>query len=106
MAHWLGGFGNVLLGLLPVFPLLHIGGDELLAPLRLVADDKAHVGQGNTALCPCVGEKSDPLDLVGLGEVGNVIPFWAHWRVAGLGTPWRHHCIWTVGLRRRDWRGF
>ena len=57
-------------------------------------------------MCVCLGAKSGPADLVGLGKVGYVVLFGAHWRVAGLGAPWRRRCIWAVGLRRRDWRGF
>ena len=93
MAPWLVDFGNVLLGLLPGFLLLRISNYELLGPLWFVADDKARVGQGRAALCVCLGAKSGPADLVGLGKVGYVVLFGAHWRVAGLGAPWRRRCI-------------
>ena len=46
MAPWLGVGGRVLLGLLPGFLLLRIGGDDLLGLLRVVADDEYRVGQG------------------------------------------------------------
>ena len=105
LATWLGVFGNVILGLLPAFLILHIGNNELLVPLRFVSDDKARVGQGHTALCPRVGAKSVPVDLVGLDKVDNVVPFGVHWRVAGSGTNWRRRCICTVVIRWRDWRG-
>ena len=102
LSPWIGGGGCVLLGLLRGFLLLCIGGDDPLGPLRDVADDKARVVQGHAALFPRVGAEAEAEDLVGLGEVGNVNTFEAHWRVAGSGAPWRRRCLQTAGLRQRD----
>ena len=89
LATWLGVFGNVILGLLTAFLILHIGNNELLVPLRFVSDDKARVGQGHTALCPHVDTETGAIDLVGLGLANDFVPLGACWRLAGDNTSWR-----------------
>ena len=106
MTPWLGGGDHILLGLILGFILLRIGSNDLLVPLRVVADDEARVGQGHADLSPHVGAESGASDLVGLGKVDNVIQIGVHWRVAVSGAPWRSCCIRMVGLKKRDWRGF
>ena len=46
----LGGGGHVLLGFLPIFLLFHIGGNDPLGPLQVVADNESRVVQGHAAL--------------------------------------------------------
>ena len=55
------------LGILLIFLLIRIGGNDPLCTFRFVADDETHVGQGHTALCPRVDAEAGAADLVGLG---------------------------------------
>ena len=86
----LGAGGHVILGLLPYFLSFRIGRNNPSSPVRGVADDESRMGQGHSALCPCVGEKAGAADLVSLGKVNDFVPFGAHVRVD-----------WTVTFRRR-----
>ena len=106
MAPWIGGGVSILLFLLPCFLLLRIGGNDPLGPLRVVSYYKARMFHGQTVLLPCVVAEAGSAYPFGIGGVGNVVPFEAHWRVSGLGAPWMRCCLQTVGLRQRDWHGF
>ena len=64
------------------------------------------MSQRHADLCPRVIAEAGASDIVSLGKVVNVITFGVHWRVAGLGAPWRRRCLRMAGIRRRDWCGF
>ena len=82
---WLGGGGIVILGFLPCLLLICIGCNNTLCPFQVITDYETRVGQGHAALFPRVGAETGATDLFGLGQVSDLLPLGACWRIAGAG---------------------